>query len=366
MSAGETLEKVRLRLLPMLAQHSDAWAQIRDELAEQGVRIVGYDERPERHLELRRQFLDEIFPVLTPLAVDPGHPFPMLRNRSLNLAVFMHREKEKVGRRETMVAVVQVPSVLPRITEVPLPAASSDGGNGAATPGTTRFAYMLLEDLITMHAGELFPGYRVLGCSAFRVTRNFDLSIDEDEADDLLKTIQKELRRRERGSAVAVPRAAVPRTAVVDQHKALPLAILERQGQPAVDLDHLAGHAARLLQAIPPEPQRLFAGDAQAGARDRVGSTPFGGGRKIEEGEVRARVGFAVGVEQMVGRDVVLIDRLLDQPHAEQAGVKGEVLARLGGNRGQVVNSRQLHARSSRVIASPLKTRRGRFGAPSR
>ena len=59
--------------------------------------------------------------MLTPLAVDPGHPFPMLRNRSLNLAVFMHREKEKVGRRETMVAVVQVPSVLPRITEVPLP-----------------------------------------------------------------------------------------------------------------------------------------------------------------------------------------------------------------------------------------------------
>src|SRR5207344_1216906 len=99
----------------------------------------------------------------------------------------MHREKEKVARRETMVAVVQVPSVLPRITEV--------GGPG-------KFSFTLLEDLITMHAGELFPGFRVLGCSAFRVTRNFDLSIDEDEADDLLKTIQKELRRRERGSAV--------------------------------------------------------------------------------------------------------------------------------------------------------------------
>jgi polyphosphate kinase len=92
--------------------------------------------------------------------------------------------------------------VLPRITEVPLPPAATSDGNGVPAAGATRFAYMLLEDLITMHAGELFPGFRVLGSSPFRVTRNFDLSIDEDEADDLLKTIQKELRRRERGSAV--------------------------------------------------------------------------------------------------------------------------------------------------------------------
>jgi hypothetical protein len=87
MSAGETLDAIRLRLLPMLAQHSEAWARLRDALAEQGIRIVGYDERPERHLELRRQFLDEIFPVLTPLAVDPGHPFPYISDLSLVLAV---------------------------------------------------------------------------------------------------------------------------------------------------------------------------------------------------------------------------------------------------------------------------------------
>ena len=88
----------------------------------------------------------------------------MLRNRSLNLAVFMHREKDKAGRRETVVAVVQVPSVLPRITEVPLP----PRGNVevTASPPARRASYMLLEDLITMHAGELFPGFRVLGCSA--------------------------------------------------------------------------------------------------------------------------------------------------------------------------------------------------------
>jgi len=119
----------------------------------------------------------------------------MLGNRSLNLAILLHREKEKVTRRQTVLAVVQVPSVLRRINEVIPPA-------GDIATGGTRFSFMLLEDLIAMHAGDLFPGFRVVGCSAFRVTRNSDLSIDEDEADDLLKTIQKELRRRERGSAV--------------------------------------------------------------------------------------------------------------------------------------------------------------------
>ncbi len=173
----------------MVAEQYRIWrAEIAPSLAEAGIRLLRpTDLSPEQKTHLSGYFAREVWPVLTPLAVDPGHPFPMLRNRSLNLAILMHREREKVARRETMVAVVQVPSVLPRITEV---------------PGAGRFSFTLLEDLIAMHAGELFPGFRVVGCNAFRVTRNFDLSIDEDEADDLLKTIQKELRRRERGSAV--------------------------------------------------------------------------------------------------------------------------------------------------------------------
>jgi polyphosphate kinase len=203
LTPAEQLAAISTRVHAMVADLYAAWRNhIEPGVAQAGIRRLGAgDLSPEQRAHLSAYFAREVWPVLTPLAVDPGHPFPMLRNRSLNLAVFMHREREKVARRETMVAVVQVPSVLPRITEVPLPPAAADG-NGAAPPGTTRFAYMLLEDLITMHAGELFPGFRVLGCSPFRVTRNFDLSIDEDEAEDLLKTIQKELRRRERGSAV--------------------------------------------------------------------------------------------------------------------------------------------------------------------
>src|SRR4051794_19028175 len=206
LTAAEQLAAISTRAHAMVANLYAAWRNdIEPGLTQAGIRRVAPGElTPDQKAHLSAYFAREVWPVLTPLAVDPGHPFPMLRNRSLNLAVFMHREKDKTGRRETVVAVVQVPSVLPRLTEVPLPPAApaTSDGNGVAAAAPTRFAYMLLEDLITMHAGELFPGFRVLGCSAFRVTRNFDLSIDEDEADDLLKTIQKELRRRERGSAV--------------------------------------------------------------------------------------------------------------------------------------------------------------------
>jgi polyphosphate kinase len=143
----------------------------------------------EQRAALQVRFARDVWPVLTPLAVDQGHPFPALRNRSLNLAILLHKERQRVARRQTIFAVVQVPGVLARLVEVePAPAGQA--------------AFILLEDLIAMHVGGLFPGFRVVGCSPFRVTRNFDLSIDEDEADDLLKTIQRELRKRERGQAV--------------------------------------------------------------------------------------------------------------------------------------------------------------------
>src|SRR5450432_514667 len=189
LTAAEQLAAISARSHAMVAEQYRIWREdVAPGIAEAGIRLLRpQDLTPEQKAHLSAYFAREVWPVLTPLAVDSGHPFPMLRNRSLNLAILIHREREKTTRPETIVAVVQVPSVLPRITEV---------------PGAGRFSFMLLEDLIAMHAGDLFPGFHVVGCSPFRVTRNFDLSIDEDEADDLLKTIQKELRRRERGSAV--------------------------------------------------------------------------------------------------------------------------------------------------------------------
>jgi polyphosphate kinase len=138
---------------------------------------------------LQAHFKHKVWPVLTPLAVDRGHPFPVLRNRSLNLAIVLRKELQRVPSRARIFAVVQVPAVLKRLVEI--------------TPSPPlRAAFILLEDVIAMHVGELFPGFRVVGCHCFRVTRDFDLSLDEDDADDLLKTIQRELRRRERNQAV--------------------------------------------------------------------------------------------------------------------------------------------------------------------
>ncbi|TAM74947.1 MAG: RNA degradosome polyphosphate kinase, partial [Chloroflexota bacterium] len=113
LTAGQALEAVRDRVLPQLAVHTSTFASLRSELAGHGIRIVEYDERPERHHELRSRFLDEIFPVLTPLAVDPGHPFPYISDLSLSLAVM-------VGDPETgehRFARIKVPPVLPRLVE---------------------------------------------------------------------------------------------------------------------------------------------------------------------------------------------------------------------------------------------------------
>ena len=147
----------------------------------------------------RQAFQTQVFPALTPLAVDPGHPFPHLRNKSLNIAMVVRRgdRRRKKDATESSMAVVQVPSVLPRLVSMP------------ATNGT---AFLLLEELISMHASDLFPGFAVEQSCAFRVTRNWDIDVDEEESIDLLASIQQELRRRDRGAAVRleIDNAATP------------------------------------------------------------------------------------------------------------------------------------------------------------
>jgi polyphosphate kinase len=138
----------------------------------------------------REHFLGGVFPALTPLAVDPGHPFPHLRNKSLNIAVVLRRDTKRRTRGqvlETELAVVPVPSVMPRL---------------APLPTLVGHAYVLLEDLIGRSLGDLFPGFTVEHAAAFRVTRNWDLAVDEEESEDLLASIQDDLKRRERGATV--------------------------------------------------------------------------------------------------------------------------------------------------------------------
>jgi polyphosphate kinase len=180
MSSPQVLDAIRGRVLQLQTLHSRALADIRSALSEEEIRIVPYEERAERQVELRQQFLDEIFPVLTPLAVDPGHPFPYISDLSLSLAVTV-RDPETGERR---FARIKVPPVLPRLWEV-----------GVRT-------YVLLEQIIAANLDTLFSGMEVLEHHLFRVTRNADLAIEEDEADDLLMAIEEELRKRRFGKVV--------------------------------------------------------------------------------------------------------------------------------------------------------------------
>ncbi len=149
-----------------------------------GVRLLSREKLAEKDSFLADYFQRELFPVLTPIAIDPGHPFPHLRNKSLNLAVRFGTQTAARLR----YGVVPVPTVLPRLVEVP--------------DNKGKRSYALLEDVISLFVGQLFPGMAIEGCYPFRLTRNWDLSIDEEEAEDLLVTIEREIRRRDRGGAV--------------------------------------------------------------------------------------------------------------------------------------------------------------------
>jgi polyphosphate kinase len=200
MTVNEQLTAISNRVHQLVAQQSSSLAQqLLPRLAEQGVVLVTPEQLdPTALAQLDERFHNEVFPILTPIAIDPGHPFPHLRNKSLNLGVMFMRE----GELEAGFGVVQVPMMLPRLLEV--------SGVKTASGQPARHAFVLLESLIARHVGSIFPGVRLKGVYSFRVTRNFDLEIDEEEAEDLLQTIQQELRRRERGNAVRLEVAGEP------------------------------------------------------------------------------------------------------------------------------------------------------------
>ncbi len=191
MLPGEQLAAIRERARAMVAEEYRLWREeVTPLLAARGVTIVTREGLSAEQLKAAREyFSSSVFPALTPLAVDQGHPFPHLRNKSLNIAVLLRREGRRRKREphESSLAVVQVPSVLKRL--VPLPAPSGQ-------------VYLFLEELIALQAAVLFPGFAVEQTAAFRVTRNWDLNLDDEESEDLLSTITEELRRRDRGAAV--------------------------------------------------------------------------------------------------------------------------------------------------------------------
>ncbi|MEY2540400.1 MAG: polyphosphate kinase [Verrucomicrobiota bacterium] len=187
LSPTETFSNIQRVVRELVATQYALWKdELVPQLAKNGIRIREVAElRAKRAAWAGRYFQEEVVPMLTPLAVDASHPFPQLLNKSHNLLV---RAKAQRGG-EPLHAIVQVPRVVPRLIAMP---------RNKGEP----WEYIYLASLIKHHIAELFPGLILDGVHAFRVTRNSDLYIDDEEAENLLRTIEQELRRSSRGDAV--------------------------------------------------------------------------------------------------------------------------------------------------------------------
>jgi len=190
LTPAEAMAAIAARVHELVeAQHRCFLQDLQPQLAAEGIRIL----RPKEIDEAQQQFLDEYFrrtllPVLTPLAIDPGHPFPYLGNRSLCLVASLRPTGDSVLP-HTLLSVVHLPGqVVPRFVALP-------GPRG-------QYNFMLLEDVIRLHLPRLYHGYQVLSCHAIRVTRDSDLQLPRERAEDLLATVEEGLRERRFGAAV--------------------------------------------------------------------------------------------------------------------------------------------------------------------
>ena len=185
MTPLEQMKEIRSRLIPLYKRQADVWrSTIVPALQREGIHIHTYgDLSTEERIDLERDFVDNIMPVLTPLALDPGHPFPRLLNRSLTIAFRLIDEQDDED--DIKIAVVQLPSALPRLIKL-----ARTGGHH----------YVLFEDIIRAHASILFPGLRVEESHLFRVTRDADVDIAEDEANDLITAVAEGIRQRRWGT----------------------------------------------------------------------------------------------------------------------------------------------------------------------
>jgi len=195
LTVSEQLREIRKVIIQDVAEQRRLFfTDLVPRLAEQGTRILNYvDLQEDEHEALKEYFEREVFPVLTPLAFDPGHPFPHISNLSLNLAVTVANPDE--GER---FARVKMPDVLPRLVPVQVP------GSHSSLVGTPRQPqhYVWLEQLVAANLQKLFPGLEVTESYAFRVIRDADIEIQEDEAADLSRTIEASLLERRFGSVV--------------------------------------------------------------------------------------------------------------------------------------------------------------------
>ncbi len=193
----EQLTAIRRTLLPLLDEQRHLFLhELIPALAGQGIHLLNYDDLNDaQRAFVTGYFEHQVFPVLTPLGFDVSRPFPHISNLSLNLAVVIHDDEEG-----ELFARVKVPEVLPRLVALP----SELGTLSDDVPPERRYYFVWLEQIIMAHISALFPGMHVVEVHPFRVVRNADMEIVEDEADDLLYTIEQSLRQRRFGQVVCV------------------------------------------------------------------------------------------------------------------------------------------------------------------
>lgn len=181
------LQRITKRTQELVAAQYRTWNEsVRAALAREGVKLCGIHElSEEQHQTIDRFFRERALPILTPMAVDPAHPSPRYHNRGLYLAAMLERRRG-LGPKQ-LFAVVQVPQVLPRLVAL---------GGGDDTH------FILLEDLVSARLPELFGGFDVLSWTTFRITRDSDIDLLEQESDDMLRLIEDRLKTRQRGEAV--------------------------------------------------------------------------------------------------------------------------------------------------------------------
>ena len=228
LSPQDTLQRVSAAAHALVAeQYRILNASLIPELAAENIRFVRRTHWSAKQAAwVKRYFNEALSPVLSPMGLDPAHPFPRILNKSLNFIVSLEG-KDAFGR-SSAAAVVQAPRALPRL--IPLPAECASGPHD----------YVFLSSILHAHVGELFPGMRVTGCSQFRLTRNSELFVNEEEIDDLLQALEGELPMRHYGDAL--------RLEVADNCAPEMVQFLLRQfNLGAGDLYQVAGPVNRLL-----------------------------------------------------------------------------------------------------------------------
>ena len=188
LTAREQLDRIDVSTHKLVLEQYDVYNNLMEELKDNGLTILNknseLNSRQEKFIE--KYFISNVYPVLTPMAVDSSRPFPLIRNKSLNIGAIVHKKDDP--EKEIEFATVQVPSVLQRVIEIP-------------SSGDVR-TVILLEDMIEMYISKLFLHYDIVSTCQFRIMRNADLTIDEDEAADLLKEIERQIKKRQWGEVI--------------------------------------------------------------------------------------------------------------------------------------------------------------------